>query len=142
MKTSQTVGKLMTALAKSQSEFPEFKDDAFGYEKRYSYLTLNGIITKVLKILGGNGIALTQEHRMDIKDDMPFVLVITRLYFEDEFMENLLMFPLGDPVKGSTEIMQCGSVASYLRRYSLLSMLGIAGGDPEIESLNDDEKTK
>ena len=138
MKTSQTVGNLMTALAKSQSEFPAFKDNAFGYEKRYSYLTLDGIVTKVLPIMGKNGIALTQEHRMDIKDDMPFVLVITRLFCSDEWIENILMFPLGEPVKGSTEIMQCGSVASYLRRYALLGMLGIAGGDPEIESLNEE----
>ena len=140
MKTSQAVGKLMTALAKSQSEFPEFKDDAYGYEKRYSYLTLSGIVSKVLKVLGGNGIALTQEHRMELNDDMPFVMVISRLYFEDQFMENMLMFPLGDPQKGSTEIMQCGSVASFLRRYSLLAMLGISGGDPEIETLNEEQK--
>ena len=141
MKTSKSVGLLMTALAKAQSEFPELKDDAFGYEKRYSYLTLNGIVTKLLPILGGNGIALIQEHRMTLVDDMPFVLVISRLHFSDEWVEHTLMFPLGDAQKGSTEIMQCGSVASYLRRYSLLAMLGISGGDPEIESLND-EQTK
>jgi hypothetical protein len=139
VKTSKSVGQLMTALAKSQAEFPELKDDAFGYEKRYSYLTLNGIVTKLLPILGGNGIALVQEHRMTLVDDMPFVLVISRLHHGDEWVEHTLMFPLGDPVKGSTEIMQCGSVASYLRRYSLLSMLGIAGGDPEIESLNEEQ---
>ena len=94
MKTSKSVGLLMTALAKAQSEFPELKDDAFGYEKRYSYLTLNGIVTKLLPILGGNGIALVQEHRMTLVDDMPFVLVISRLYFSDEWVEHTLMFPL------------------------------------------------
>ena len=140
MKQSQTVGNLMTALAKSQSEFPAFKDDAFGYENRYSYLTLAGIVSQVLPIMGKNGIALTQEDRMIIKEGMPFVLVISRLYCSDEWIENVLMFPLGEAVRGSAEIMQCGSVASYLRRYSLLAMLGISGGDPEIESLNDQEK--
>lgn len=142
MKTSQSIGELTVALAKSQSEFPEFKDDSYGYEKRYSYLSLNGIVTKVLPILGKNGIALLQEHRMEVKEDMPFVLVITRLCFANEWIEHTLMFPLGEPIKGTTEIQTCGSVASFLRRYSLLAMLGIAGGDPDIESLNEDIEQK
>lgn len=135
MKMSKTVGKLMQNLAKAQSEFPEFKDDSFGYEKRYSYLSLNGITKLVVPILGKNNIALVQEHKMIVNDEVPFVLINTKLFCEDEWIEHSLMFPLGEPTKGSTEIMQCGSVASYLRRYSLLAMLGIAGGDPDIESL-------
>ena len=135
MKMSKTVGKLMLNLAKAQSEFPEFKDDSFGYEKRYSYLSLNGITKLVVPILGKNNIALVQEHKMIVNDEVPFVLINTKLFCEDEWIEHSLMFPLGEPTKGSTEIMQCGSVASYLRRYSLLAMLGIAGGDPDIESL-------
>lgn len=135
MKTSKTVGKLMLNLAKAQSEFPEFKDDSYGYEKRYSYLSLNGITKLVVPILGKNNIALIQEHRMLVNDGIPFVLINTRLFSEDEWIEHSLMFPLGDPVKGITEIQQNGSVASFLRRYSLLAMLGIAGGDPDIESL-------
>ena len=142
MKMSKTVGKLMLNLAKAQSEFPEFKDDSFGYEKRYSYLSLNGITKIVVPILGKNNVALVQEHRMNVTDGLPFVLINTRLFCEDEWIENTLSFPLGDPVKGTSEIMQCGSVASYLRRYSLLAMLGIAGGDPDIESLNEVENNK
>ena len=37
MKMSKTVGKLMLNLAKAQSEFPEFKDDSFGYEKKLEF---------------------------------------------------------------------------------------------------------
>jgi hypothetical protein len=136
MKKSNTVGNLMVALAKSQAEFPEFKKEKAEYN--YNYLTLDNILTKVLPILGKNGIAVVQEHRMNVVDGVPFVLINTELFCGDEWIAHTVMFPLGEPNKGSTEIMQCGSVASYLRRYSLVAMLGIAGGDKDIEEINDE----
>ena len=137
MKMSNKVGNLMVALAKSQAEFPKFTKDKAAYN--YNYLNLEGILSKVLPILGSNGIAMVQEHRMEVKSDMPFVLVNTHLFCGDEWLSNTLMFPLGEPNKGSSEIMQCGSVASYLRRYALVAILGISGGDKEIEELNEEK---
>jgi len=135
MKRSNTVGNLMTALAKSQAEFPKFEKNKKAYN--YEYLTLDGILSHILPILGKNGIAIIQEHRMEVKNEMPFVLIISELYCGDEWIRHTIMFPLGEPNKGSSEIMQCGSTGSYLRRYALLSMLGISGGDREIEEIND-----
>jgi len=140
MKKSTNIGNLMASLAKSQSEFPEFKKEKAAYN--YKYLTLDNILTKVLPILGKNGIAVVQEHRMELCDGLPFVIINTELFCGEEWISQTLRFPLGEPNKGSTEIMQCGSVASYLRRYSLMAMLGISGGDKEIEEINDEENSK
>lgn len=129
-------GEIFVALAKSQAEFPKFEKDKQAYN--YKYLDLESILSQVLPILGGNGIAVIQEHRALLQDDMPFVLVNTQLCFRDEYMEHSIMFPLGEPNKGSSEIMQFGSVATYLRRYALAAMLGIAGGDKDIEQINDE----
>lgn len=137
MKRSVTVGKLMSALAKSQASFPKFVKDKAAYN--YNYLTLDRITEAVLPILGNNNIAVTQEHRVTVIDEAPFVVVNSYLFCEDEYIENTLMFPLGEPNKGMTEIMQCGAQASYLRRFALLAMLGIAGGDKDIEIINDEE---
>ena len=140
MKRSKTVGNLMVALAKSQAEFPKFTKDKAAYN--YNYLDLESILSKVLPILGRNGIAVSQEHRVNIIDGEPFVLINSELYCGDEWIHHNIQFPLGSPNKGSTEIMQFGSIASYLRRYALIAMLGISGGDKDIETLNDEENNK
>lgn len=140
MKRSKTIGSLTIALAKSQSEFPKFVKEKQAYN--YSYLDLESILSKVLPILGKNGIAISQEHRVNVKAGEPFVLIVTELYCGEEWIQHSIEFPLGDPIKGSTEIMQFGSVASYLRRYSLIAMLGISGGDKDIETLNDENQEK
>jgi len=140
MKKSNRVGNLMVALAKSQAEFPRFKKEKQAYN--YSYLDLESILSKVLPILGKNGIAVVQEHRVNVRDGEPFVLVNSELYCGDEWIHHNIEFPLGSPNKGSSEIMQFGSIASYLRRYALIAMLGISGGDKDIETLNDEEQDK
>lgn len=137
MKRSSRVGNLMTALAKSQAEFPKFTKDKVAYN--YNYLDLESVLSKVLPILGNNGIAISQEHRVKVVGEEPFVLVNTEMYHGEEWIQHNIEFPLGSPNKGSTEIMQFGSVASYLRRYALIAMLGISGGDKDVETLNDEE---
>ena len=129
-------GEIFVALAKSQAEFPKFEKGKQAYN--FKYLDLESILSQVLPILGSNGLAVMQEHRAMLQDDMPFVLINTQLCYKDEYIEHSIMFPLGEPNKGSTEIMQFGSVASFLRRYALSAMLGIAGGDKDIEQLNDE----
>ena len=129
-------GEIFVALAKSQAEFPKFEKGKQAYN--YKYLDLESILSQVLPILGKNGLAVMQEHRAIIQDELPFVLVNSQLCYKDEYIEHSIMFPLGEPNKGSSEIMQFGSVATYLRRFALAAMLGIAGGDKDIEQLNDE----
>lgn len=129
-------GEIFVALAKSQAEFPKFEKSKQAYN--YKYLDLESILSQALPILGRNGLAVTQEHRTVIQNEVPSVLVNSQLCCKDEYIEHSIVFPLGAPSKGSTEIMQFGSVATYLRRYALAAMLGIAGGDKDIEQLNDE----
>ena len=135
MKTSRTdTGKVAVALSACQGEFGLFTTNREGYN--YKYLDLAGILEKVYPLLTKHGLALIQGAELSVKDDTPFVVVTTRLQKEDEWIEDKLEFPMIEPTKKTdTDIMMLGSTISYLRRYSVQSILGIAGTDREAEDM-------
>ncbi len=136
MKQSKTVGNLMVALAKSQSEFQKFEKNRKAYQ--YDYLTLDGILDHVRPILGENGIAFIQEQRINVRGDTPFVLIVTRLFHGDQWIEHSIDFPLGEPTKSMTEIQVFGAYGSYLKRYAVMAILGVTGSEKEeVEDMSD-----
>jgi hypothetical protein len=126
-------GAIIDALSSAQVEFPTLTQDKSGYN--YQYLTLPAILNHIRPILAKNGISVVQGSEIVLVDGIPFVQVETRLLYKDESLENVLNFPLGDAPKGMSEIQYMGSIFSYLKRYSLLGMLGIAGAEKEIEDI-------
>ena len=130
-------GAIIDALSKAQSEFPILEQDKSGYN--YQYLTLPAILNHIRPILAQNGVSIVQGSEVVMIGDMPFVQVETRLLCKDESIENVLNFPLGDAPKGMSEIQYMGSILSYLRRYSLLGMLGVAGAEKEIEDIQQEQ---
>jgi len=136
---NKNTGKVSNALAQAQKEFGKFSANKDAYS--FSYLTLSGILEQVLPILGRCKLSLAQAIRVDVIDETPWVAVHTVLSCEDESFENELSFPLMSARKGMTEeLMLLGSTASYLRRYSVQMILGIAGGDKEVEEVVDGEQ--
>ncbi len=129
-----TTGKLSKALSAAQAKFPKFENNRDGYS--FSYLTLAGILEVVLPILGSEGISLVQKPSVRIEGDLPWCVVETVLSCEEDVITNVLDFPMMSARKGLTEeIMLFGSTVSYLRRYAVMSMLGIAGADKTPEDL-------
>jgi hypothetical protein len=126
-------GEIIEALSAAQADFPILEQNRDGYN--YKYLTLDNILNVCRPILGKKGIAITQGAEIDLVDGMPFVKVETRLLYKDEAIENSMVYPLGDAPKGMSEVQYMGSLQSYLRRYSLLGILGIAGAEKEIEDI-------
>jgi len=134
---SNNTGKIASALAQAQMEFGIFTTNREGYN--YKYLDLAGILEKVYPILGKHKLAIIQGASLIVKDEMPYVVVTTKLMCEDEWIEDVLEFPMIEPVKKTdTDIMMLGSTISYLRRYAIQSMLGIAGTDREAEDMQKD----
>ena len=136
MKTNanKTAGKVAVALSKAQMEFGVFTMNREGYN--YKYLDLAGILEKVYPILGKYNLAIVQGASLEVRGDTPYVIVTTRLMCEDEWIEDVLDFPMIEPTKKTdTDIMMLGSTISYLRRYAIQSMLGIAGSDKQIEDI-------
>lgn len=126
-------GEIIDAFAKAQSEFPVLEQNKSGYN--YEYLTLDNILNSIRPIMGKHGLAIVQGHEIEIKEDMPFVVVQTTILHKNEKIYSVLSYPLGDAPKGMSEIQYLGSIISYLRRYGLLGMLSVAGAEKEIEDI-------
>ncbi len=128
---------LTAALVKAQLAFPkiernrtvEVKTQKGKYE--FKYATLDTIIDAIRKPLADNGLSFTQV--MTIDEGKP--RLITRLMHESgECIES--MSPILCSSMGNQEF---GSALSYMRRYALSSLLGIAtqeDDDANIDSGN------
>lgn len=130
-------GDIIEALSNAQSEFPKLTQNKSGYN--YEYLTLDNMLDTIRPIMGKHGLAIIQGHTIEVVEDQPFVCVQTSLLCKDEKMYCDLKYPLGDAPKGMSEIQYLGSIISYLRRYGLLGMLGVAGSEKEIEDIQTEQ---
>ena len=141
MNQSRNTGKVSAALAKAQAEFGVFVVDKDSYN--FSYLTLGKILDVALPILGKYNISLIQDSAVEVVGEEPWIKVTTRISCDDEWVESVLSFPMIIPSKKTdTDIAMLGSTISYLRRYALQSMLGVAGTDKDVEQLNEETKFK
>jgi len=135
---SRNTGKVSNALAKVQAEMGLFKQNKTAYS--FNYLDLAGILEKVLPIMGKHNLSLIQGSEVEVITDQPWIKVTARLSCEEEYVENTMSFPMMEARKGMTEdLMLLGSSISYLRRYQVQLMLGIAGSDKQVEESSDEQ---
>ncbi len=114
------LGELAAALAKAQSTFPPIKRDKVvtvktktGGSYTFAYAPLEAILEAVREPLASNGLAFVQAIDTD-------ELVTTLLHSSGAFLEAHTRLP------ESADIQAFGSAITYLRRYALQAMLGIA----------------
>ena len=139
LKQSRNTGKVSSALAKVQGEIGVISANKSAYS--FNYLDLAGILEKVLPIMGKHNLSLVQGAGVEVIDDQPWVTVTARLGCEEEWIDNTMSFPMMEARKGMTEdLMLLGSTISYIRRYQVQLMLGIAGGDKQVEESADEQK--
>lgn len=136
------IAKLATALAKAQGRFSHptkdhtatIRSDKGNYT--YSYATLAGVLDVVRGPLAENDLAITQEPTVEtvnttIGDKLyrtTTVTVRTRLMHASGEVLG------GPPLSGEARdagMHAIGSTISYLRRYALLSILGLAADDDD-----------
>ena len=140
MSDEKQLTKLLPALAKAQSEFPEIKKDKEGQEghRTYMYADLNSILKAVIPVLTKHGLCIVQiqEHTSvlirqknqinadkieSFEYESKFVLR-TRIYHSSgEFIESI--YPLPDAMTKKPK--EFGSLVTYARRYSLTPLIGI-----------------
>jgi hypothetical protein len=122
--------KLADALAKAQAEMKnvtkereaDIKSDRGSY--KYKYATLADGIDVVRAALSKHGLAFTQQ----TKASGDALILYTRLLHPSgEWIES--EWPVGSFAKLSPQ--QMGSALTYARRYSLFSLVGIAGQDDD-----------
>lgn len=123
---SRRFGNLVRALAKAQAEFlPIAKDKSAtvklktGGEYEYGYADLASVFNSVRTPLNKYGVFVTQF--LDFDDQAKQAIVVTILMRKEEWLQSEFRFP-----SATFNIQELGSLYTYMRRYSLTAILGIA----------------
>lgn len=131
MKTSDTIDQLATALALAQAEFtnPEKNrtvkvQTKTGGSYTFDYATLDSILDLVRGPLTRNGISLIQP--ADTLPDGTTTLATRLQHASGQYLETcLVVHPAGN------DLQSLGSALTYLRRYSLITLLGLAAEEDD-----------
>lgn len=127
MHTSDTINEIAAALAKAQAEISNVVKDAANPHFRSQYATLAAVLDVARPVLAKNGISIMQPAG---SDETGNVVVETMLaHSSGQWMRSSIACR---PAKADAQGM--GSVITYLRRYSLASMVGIAQADDDGEA--------
>lgn len=131
MQRSETIGGLISALAKAQSEFTfaakESKNPAFGSR----YADLASVIAAVRPVLSKHNIAFLQLEECNVA--MQTASVTTSLHHGEEWVSVTSEAPAVGQ-KGFN-VQSIGSAWTYLRRYTLQAVCGLASDDDDGNSL-------
>lgn len=126
MEKSEHINELATALAKAQGILQHASKDASNPFFKSTYATLGSVMDAIRAPFSSNGLSFCQLPR--IKDDA--VVVDTMLLHASGqwLMSSLSAKPSKSDVQG------VGSTVSYLKRYGLQAMAGIASEDDDGEA--------
>ena len=119
MNKSESIKNLAMALKKAQSEMGEVKFDSTNPFFKSRYASLGAVIETSKKALENNGLSVSQPATTNEYG----VGVTTVLMHESgEFIESTISLPITDQKNIAQE---AGKIITYLRRYSLASLLNL-----------------
>ena len=120
IKFSEKFGNVAKALVSAAAEIKNVKKDTQGFG--YKYATLDSILEMIRPVLAKNKLTIIQGE--DIVDSM--IVVQTILMHESgEYIETISKAPYIE-LKGMNSYQSLGAGITYLRRYAISSLLGIA----------------
>ena len=124
MVKSESIGKLAEALSKAQGEYKSVEKNCVNPFFKSKYADLSSIIDATREALSKNGLSFIQTNRLS--EGGKLIIITTLMHISGEWVEGeLAMTPVkADPQAG-------GSCLTYLRRYSLQQMLGVAAEDED-----------
>lgn len=127
MQTSENINELAAALAKAQALVKGAMKDATNPHFKSSYADLSSVWDACREAITANGLSVVQAPEPGLDGA---VCVTTRLmHSSGQWMEaSLCCRPMKNDAQG------VGSVITYLRRYSLAAMVGVAPEDDDGES--------
>lgn len=136
MERSETIGDLVTALAKAQMHFgkavKETTNSAFG--SKYADLAAN--IDAVRMALNEQGIAMCQFPEVDLEAQT--VTVKTALHYGEQFISQTFIAPAVG--RQGFNVQSIGAATTYLRRYGLQALCGLASEDDDGNSVATENK--
>lgn len=106
--------KLFAAMAKARGEMRQPKLDGTNPHFKSKYVTLSGLLEAIMPALAANGL-----HIWQVPDGDDLLTIVS--HESGESMEFRVALPNGGTIQ------QLGSVLTYLKRYTLASIVGVAG---------------
>ena len=131
MERSEQIGDLITALAKAQAEFTFASKDSSNPAFHSKYADLAANIIAVRPALSKHGIALMQFDASDVERQT--AAVTTALHYGEQWMSVTVEAPAVG-MKGFN-VQSLGACWTYLRRYTLQALCGLASDDDDGNSL-------
>lgn len=123
----QNLKDLYTALAKAQGEITSAELDAEGQAgtRKYQYATLSSVLTAIRAPLSKNGLSISQ---LPCRGATPASLGLTTILAHEsgQSLENYFEM---DPPK--LDPQGIGSAMTYMRRYALMAIIGVAGANDD-----------
>jgi hypothetical protein len=122
---SENIDQLITALAKAQGEMSVASKDTKGYN--YKYADLASVWEACRDPLSRNGLAVTQ---IETQNELGDVLVTILGHASGQWIRSVMVIRV-KPAGKMNELQERGSVLTYLRRYSLSAIVGIAPAEDD-----------
>ena len=121
--TSENINELACALAKAQGEISSAIEDKVNPHFKSSYASLSSIWEACRLPLSKNGLAVIQ---VMSSENQELVLITTLAHSSGQWIKSIL--PISN-VKATPQAL--GSAITYMRRYSLAAMVGVAPDDDD-----------
>lgn len=138
-KTATPPATLFAALAQFQSQCPAIKKDSeAGTKFKYKYGSLPHVLDEIKTHMAAAGLGFTQP--IVTVDEKEFIKTILFHVADDKTLESMIELP--DFKFDQMNVMQSkGSIITYLRRYALMSILGIVAEEDDNDAQGDGKKT-
>lgn len=130
---SEKIGELAAALAKAQAQIKAAKKDTKNDFLKSSYADLASVWDSCREALSANGLSITQ---LPQYNDGTVVVTCLLMHASGEWIESVLSAPLGEG-KGLSDLQLIGKAITYLRRYTLMAMVGVAPEDDDGNTAED-----
>jgi len=107
-----------------------YKDSAVNYgNTSYKHATLSNVVNKVTSLLAKYGL----NHSWATKQENDIIFVNCKLAHADGHSENVSLSAPPDKSGSKNSVQSIASTVTYLQRYTLMMILGLASGDPDTD---------
>jgi len=134
MNKSESIENLAKALAIFQSQVENPANTATNPYYKSKYAPLSEVLNVVRPVLSKNGLSILQNQITDENGKLGVTTLL--MHSSGEFIESDIIY--ATPEKNTPQGL--GSVSTYLRRYQISSVLGIASEDDDDGNSNEGDK--
>lgn len=121
MNKSESIVNLSKAFTQAQAEFPAIKFDSTNPFLKNKFASLGAVIEGTRPVLAKHGLSVIQ---LSFSEGELFGVETILLHSSGEYISERMSMAADDE-KGKSAAQVAGSIITYIRRYSLASILGI-----------------